>query len=247
MYIFLLVLAMVYKLVYPLVAAARQNNAPPVQAITEDERIKGYKKISAVIIIEAVVVLAICLIVGISFNSLGLRRIDVSYHTWFTSVALFICTMVLATNFYGMIAYIVSPKYREERKRELVKDKNRAVIVLLTPRSWREKRYYFFVSLISGIGEEIVFRGFIFFLIHAVFTEMPIPLVFILTSVVFGVAHAYQGMQGIIRKTMTGALYGGIFLVTGSLIPAMVVHFVLNFKDAFSLSDEGEGEAETAN
>jgi len=239
MYIFFLVLFAIYYIVFPLVGAMRTRKKPPDPPLTEEKRIKGYIRIMAFGWGAVLVVFVLCLFAGVRFYDIGLRGMSLSQNIWFTGITLVLCGIYLFAHICEMIAYLVSPKYREGKKEELAKDTaNQVVINLLIPRSKKEKRYWFFVSLTAGIGEEIVFRGFLFFLLQAVFPNMPMPLMLVIVSVIFGIAHAYQGIRGMIRSTIVGALLGGLFLVTGSLIPAMFIHFMLDIFGAFSLSED---------
>jgi membrane protease YdiL (CAAX protease family) len=46
------------------------------------------------------------------------------------------------------------------------------------------------------------------------------------SSVLFGVAHAYQGRRGIVVTVVAGLLFGGARMWTGSLVAPMVGHLV---------------------
>ena len=46
--------------------------------------------------------------------------------------------------------------------------------------------------------------------------------------VVFGLTHIYLGRQGAIAATITGAVLAAIVLATGSLIPAMIAHALID-------------------
>lgn len=49
-----------------------------------------------------------------------------------------------------------------------------------------------------------------------------------LSAVAFGLGHAYQGKKGILKTTAVGLVMNGIVLLTGWLIPAMVVHAIID-------------------
>jgi len=239
MYIVFLSLMILYYVGFSLFGVVRQRKKPPDPPLTEELRIKGYIRIFLFGWGSTLVVFILGMFAGIPFYDIGLRGMSLSQNIWFTSITLVLCGIYLFAHICEMIAYLVSPKYREGKKEELAKDTaNQVVINLLTPRSKKEKRYWFFVSLTAGVGEEIVFRGFLFFLLQAVFPSISIPLILVFTSVVFGIGHAYQGLRGVIRATIVGALLGGLFFVTGSLIPAMFLHFMIDISAAFSLSED---------
>jgi membrane protease YdiL (CAAX protease family) len=55
-------------------------------------------------------------------------------------------------------------------------------------------------------------------------TAVPVWLVVILTAVLFGLAHAYQGRSGIIATGLMGILFGLARLALGGLAPMMLWH-----------------------
>ena len=49
-----------------------------------------------------------------------------------------------------------------------------------------------------------------------------------LAVVLFGIGHAYQGRKGATRATLAGAVLAAIALATGSVIPGMIVHALVD-------------------
>jgi len=91
----------------------------------------------------------------------------------------------------------------------------------LIPRTRQEKWAFVGLSLCAGVGEELAYRGYVL--------GMLVPMVgvwpgVVVTSLVFGVLHAYQGAQGVLRTALLGALMAVAFLQTGSLWPVVVAH-----------------------
>jgi len=231
-------LMIIYYAGLPLFGAVRQRKKQQDLVTTEKARIKGYIKIITFGWSAVLLVLALCLLAGISFYDIGLRGISLGQNIWITSVTLILCGIYLIAHIYDTIAFLVKPRYREEQKEELAEKHPNGAINNLLPRSKKERGYWLFVSLTAGIGEEIVFRGFLLFLLQAVFPNMPMPLVLVPASVVFGIAHTYQGVRGMMRTAVVGAMFGGLFLVTGSLIPAMFLHFISDISSVFLLSED---------
>ncbi len=95
----------------------------------------------------------------------------------------------------------------------------------LLPRTVLELRWFNGLSLAAGIWEELLYRGFlIWYLQHWI---GPVPALLV-SSLAFGLAHSYQGAANIPRTAVIGLWLGGVFLLTGSLWPAMVAHFVFD-------------------
>jgi membrane protease YdiL (CAAX protease family) len=242
MHIFLLFFVISWILANPFIASPfsiiiqkiKKNKMTP-QPITEQARIRSYKYTIAHGWSFTLVVLALCLFAGISFYDMGLRGFSLSQNIWFTAAVFIVSGFIFVVYVYCIIAYLASPNYRKEESERLAKNNNEPWQDTLTPRSKKEKIYWLFVSLTAGIGEEFIYRGVLFFLLQAVFPSIPLLLVWVIASVIFGVAHAYQEVKGIFTTALWGALEGALFLVTGSLILGMLLHFILDIDSAFQI------------
>jgi membrane protease YdiL (CAAX protease family) len=106
----------------------------------------------------------------------------------------------------------------------------------LMPQSGAELRAYYWLSLTAGIVEEMLWRGFlILYLSHF----MPVWAAAIVSGILFGLAHAYQGLASLPKLCAAGLLLSGLFLLSGSLWLPMVLHVIvdaLQGRAAFDLS-----------
>ncbi|MEM1175678.1 MAG: CPBP family intramembrane glutamic endopeptidase [Pseudomonadota bacterium] len=94
-------------------------------------------------------------------------------------------------------------------------------IGLFLPINRRELRRFYGVSITAGIVEEIIFRGFVLWYLG---TFMPVWAAIVLSSLAFGLAHSYQGIQGIGRTAAVGAGLGMLYVVSGSIWLPIAVH-----------------------
>ena len=78
---------------------------------------------------------------------------------------------------------------------------------------------------LAGFGEEIAFRGFLLWYLQA-FTGLAGALC--ISSVVFGVAHGYQGRAGMVFGTAAGLVLAGAYVCSGSLLLALWMHASYN-------------------
>jgi len=92
----------------------------------------------------------------------------------------------------------------------------------LLPQSPLESGPYAALAVTAGVCEEFVYRGFVIAALAR--TGMAMWIVLLLSSVLFGLAHAYQGRSGIIGTTLMGLAFGLGRVVMLSLVPAMVWH-----------------------
>lgn len=110
-----------------------------------------------------------------------------------------------------------------------------------------ERRWFVLVAITAGICEEILYRGF---LIHYL-RDLPVHIgligALILSSCVFGFAHLYQGIVGIVQTTILGAIFGIIFVVTGSLLLPMILHALIDLRILLILKDAGASLSQSTN
>lgn len=79
---------------------------------------------------------------------------------------------------------------------------------------------------IASAGEEIVYRGFLMGQLWLLTGNGWIAAV--LSSVVFGLVHGYQGIWGIVRTGLIGMVFAVGVILTGSLVPSMIAHLLAN-------------------
>lgn len=96
------------------------------------------------------------------------------------------------------------------------------IVAHLLPRSTGEKLAFVALSLSAGVGEELVFRGF---LIPALtIATGSVALAVGLSATTFGLLHAYQRAGGVIRAALLGLILTVPFLVSGSVLPSIIAH-----------------------
>ena len=234
MYILFLMVLIAFMLATTIITALRKKKRKDVVG-AEKKKSKRYYRMMAWMWGPAVVVIAASLIGGISLADLGIRAMSFEYNIWFTIITLTICGFIFAFSLRTIVLSLVSTKFKEKIKSEVAGNDLASDIL---PRTKKEKCLYVLLSFSSGICEELIYRGFMAFLLQAVFPEIPIFLIVLIPSVLFGIGHFYQGWRGVVETGVVGAIFMCLFLVTGSLIPVMVLHFILNASDAFLLSEE---------
>ena len=81
---------------------------------------------------------------------------------------------------------------------------------------------YCALAVTAGVCEEFLYRGFAM----AALTRLGAPSwsVVLLSSALFGLAHAYQGRGGIMGTGLLGLLFGTMRLAVGSLFPLALWH-----------------------
>lgn len=108
------------------------------------------------------------------------------------------------------------------------------VLAQLLPRTGRERRVFGVLSVAAGVGEELAYRGYA---IPILAVSVGVPWSVAITSTVFGVLHAYQGMLGIVRTAMMGAILAWGFVASGSLLPVILAHTLIDLLAGLVIAD----------
>jgi membrane protease YdiL (CAAX protease family) len=95
----------------------------------------------------------------------------------------------------------------------------------MLPHTAADKRQFHLVSLSAGICEELLYRGYLLWYLSRWLDVIPAVAV---SSVIFGVGHAYQGAKGILQTGLVGVVMALIYLSSGSLWPAIAVHAIID-------------------
>lgn len=93
---------------------------------------------------------------------------------------------------------------------------------LLLPQNALEMGVWVLLCITAGFCEEFVFRGYLQRQILVVTGHASWAIV--LQALVFGAAHGYQGIKGMITISVYGVMFGILALVRKSLRPGMIQH-----------------------
>jgi CAAX protease family protein len=104
----------------------------------------------------------------------------------------------------------------------------------LLPRTPVERAWFVPLALTAGFCEELLHRGFLLSFAAGNGLQSVWPLV-VVGSVPFGLAHAYQGVRGVVLTALFGALAAYMTMAFSSLWPAIVVHALVDLRAAFML------------
>jgi membrane protease YdiL (CAAX protease family) len=98
------------------------------------------------------------------------------------------------------------------------------------PATWTERRWFVFVSITAGVCEETLFRGFMLHYLHVFPLALNLTLALLISSVIFGVHHLYQGVGRAAGTAIIGILFGLLFLLTGNLLLPIIFHGVIDLR-----------------
>jgi uncharacterized protein len=103
----------------------------------------------------------------------------------------------------------------------------------LLPITRIERLIWVAVALTAGVCEEFLYRGWLLSLFSTALGSVWVGLV--VSSIVFGAAHAYQGRNGIIGTGVLGIVFGGVFVLSGTLLLGQILHTVIDLQNGFAL------------
>jgi membrane protease YdiL (CAAX protease family) len=121
------------------------------------------------------------------------------------------------------------PKSPEQQQAEMATQ-----LMQLAPANGIEIAAWAVLCIIVGFSEELIFRGYMQSQGIALLRSVPISV--ILTALIFGAAHGYQGARGIFLIGIYGALFGIITLIRKNLFPGIVAHSWHDFATGMALA-----------
>ena len=109
-----------------------------------------------------------------------------------------------------------------DKQRESIKEKlDSASANEFLPRSKKEFKWFILLSITAGICEELLFRGFLIWYFETISNTL---LAIVISSILFGAAHSYQGVKGFIRSGIIGFILALILVWTDSLLIPIFIH-----------------------
>ena len=100
----------------------------------------------------------------------------------------------------------------------------------LIPHTPGEYRLFMPLAVTAGICEEFLFRGYLVWVLAFWVGVIPAAIV---SMIVFGLAHGYQGGKFGFRAFGAGVAMGLLALVTRSVLPGMVLHAVIDLSSGW--------------
>lgn len=138
-------------------------------------------------------------------------------------LALFVVSIVLPS------AVAIRKKVMKRPRKYAAADAVKSLGYFL-PATRTERHWYAFLSVTAGICEETLFRGFVLHYLHAFPLSLNLTLALLISSVIFGLQHLYQGAGGATATALVGLLFALVFLLTGNLLASVVLHSALDLR-----------------
>jgi membrane protease YdiL (CAAX protease family) len=141
---------------------------------------------------------------------------------WGAVAAWSVAALATAFLWYQWRTVVRSPEARDRYATQVNEAKGFDWVRPTTPREYRLFRW---MAVTVGITEEVIFRGF---LIGVLASWMPLWVAALAALFVFVGAHVYQGLSGMLRILPVSAVLTLLFLISGSLLPGILLHAVVD-------------------
>ncbi len=131
---------------------------------------------------------------------------------------------------YIVLVMLIATPLRIVRQRRLRADgRNRLAtrVTAMHPTTARERWLATAISITAGITEEITFRG-LFIAAGVGLLHVPAWVAALLSAVVFGIGHRYQGVRGMVGTGVLGVTFAALYLVSGNLLIPIVMHVLID-------------------
>lgn len=103
----------------------------------------------------------------------------------------------------------------------------------MLPTGKRDRLAWLVLSLTAGVTEEVMYRGLLLLSLVLVMPDAPDVVIGAIAALVFGFAHVYQGWVGMLTTAVLAAPLILLYVLTGSLVPGMILHFLIDARAAF--------------
>jgi uncharacterized protein len=118
---------------------------------------------------------------------------------------------------------------RRPETHERVRDQIRPIIEML-PVQRSDLTGFVALSITAGVCEEILFRGLLTWYLAGSLGAWGAQAAAV---VIFAAAHLFLGVQGALRALVAGAAFAGLYLWSGSLVPSMLLHALLDISSGW--------------
>ena len=102
-------------------------------------------------------------------------------------------------------------------------------VALFLPHTQPERLLFAFLSVSAGVCEEWIFRGFVLQTLHSTMC-LPWTAALLVSSMLFGWNHLYQGSRALLTTTVTGLALGLAAVSSGGLVLPIVLHTLLDLQ-----------------
>jgi uncharacterized protein len=151
---------------------------------------------------------------------LGIQAGWLEQHRWVFYALVVIVGLVVAGQLVLPLVQ-VSVRYQN---REFLEPKQFESLRFFLPNGRLQRRWWAGLSVTAGFTEELLFRGFLLRYLHTSPLHLPLVWAAVISALVFGAHHLYQGTGGFVSTTVLGLVLTAMLLLTGVLWAGVLYH-----------------------
>ena len=141
------------------------------------------------------------------------------YDTWFA-----IATALTIAGIVVLILQIRQVKSATQEDIDGIRERFGNLSIMM-PQNRNELARFYGLSITAGIVEEVLWRGF---LIWYLSQFMPVWGAVLVSTLGFGLAHAYQGLSHLPQITVAGAVFAALYIMSGSIWLPIILHAAID-------------------
>jgi len=210
------ILVLLFGIALPWFSGVRGKQQLQTIAFTPAVRKQFYLSNSVVMSFLAVFTMGIWMIQHRHLSDLGFRTMQKGIFHWIAAILLVILFIIES----------IFSKFTAAKSRN--KPDGDAAVPFL-PKSYAELPAYTIMCISAGLGEEILYRGFMVTYFIEPYTVAFPWLALFLPAMLFSLAHYYQGYIAVLKIFALSILFALIFIWSGSLILPIIIHFLIDF------------------
>ena len=216
------ILIWAFGIIIPFLSGLQSDKVSGTITFDSRARIRLYLANSMMLSLAGSSILILWMALQRPFSTLGFTSIDWHHReVVIPAITLFILLYVADTFFTYKAVEEVETVSRESSTPDWIKRYS------FLPQQRSELPAYLLLCICAGIFEEIIYRGFM--VTYFMPTCNNIPWMAILgPSVLFSLAHYYQGWTAVLKIVVFSTLFGIIFIYTKSLYPTIIIHFLVD-------------------
>ncbi|SEN85671.1 CAAX protease self-immunity [Mesobacillus persicus] len=100
----------------------------------------------------------------------------------------------------------------------------------MLPTTKLERKWSVLAAITAGVCEEIIYRGFVIEYLSKLPFDIPPAYIVLISAVIFGFAHIYQGWKGFLLTGIVGYAMARVYLSTGSLLFPILLHIIIDLR-----------------
>ena len=196
-----------------------------------EHRLSYYRQLLLELWIPTVAVLGWMLAFGVSPRTIGLGWLRLETVLLSRSLSLAVVALAVVLIVYGVCDLLRlrrSSSYRASVNEKLRSAAVPSYVGAIMPATPSQRRLYGVVAVSAGVCEEILYRGFVVYVLATGVPALGIWGSVLVSSALFALGHLYQGPSGMIRTFVIGLILCLIYLSSGTLLLGMLIHTLID-------------------